>query len=144
MLCPFAWNHYDVDLMQISAHAHCRDYCTGVHRFFKAHANGRNRSQHCCVLLANNVASVWMGLKVWPANKCQHCCGSMQTDATLLVQQCCVLLADNVASVYIGLRTTANNVGSSCVCMHHATSANKCQHCWANIVVTCCVCLHGH
>ena len=38
----------------------------------KAHANGRNKSQHCCVLLgfflANNVASVCMGLKVWPVS----------------------------------------------------------------------------
>ena len=30
----------------------------------KAHANGCNKSQHCCVLLANNVASVCMGLNV--------------------------------------------------------------------------------
>ena len=27
-----------------------------------------NNSQHCCVLLANNVASVCMGLKVWPVS----------------------------------------------------------------------------
>ena len=31
----------------------------------KAHANGRNKPQHCCVLLANNVASVCIGLNVW-------------------------------------------------------------------------------
>ena len=30
---------------------------------FKTHANGRNKSQHCCMLLANNVASVCMDLK---------------------------------------------------------------------------------
>ena len=30
----------------------------------KAHANGRNKSQHCCVSSANIVASVCMGLKV--------------------------------------------------------------------------------
>ena len=30
----------------------------------KSHANGRNKSQYSCVLLANNVASVCMGLKV--------------------------------------------------------------------------------
>ena len=29
------------------------------------------------------------------------------------------------------------------VCMHHTTSANNSQHCWANNVVTCCVRLHG-
>ena len=34
----------------------------------KAHTNGRNKSQHCCVLLANNVASVCRGLKVWPVS----------------------------------------------------------------------------
>ena len=39
--------------------------------WLKAHTNGRNKSQHCCVLLgflANNVASVCMGLKVWPVS----------------------------------------------------------------------------
>ena len=36
--------------------------------FVKARANGRNKSQHCCVFLANNVASVCMGLKVWPVS----------------------------------------------------------------------------
>ena len=30
----------------------------------KARANVRNKSQHCCVLLAINVAPVCMGLKV--------------------------------------------------------------------------------
>ena len=55
--------------------------------YFKAHANGRNKSQHRCVLLANNVASVYMGLKTFDPsqtirNKCQHYCVSMQTDAT--------------------------------------------------------------
>ena len=34
-------------------------------------------------------------------NKCQHCCGSMQTDATCWAQQCCVLLAKNVAAVCV-------------------------------------------
>ena len=47
---------------------------------------------------------VWL---VWnyatSANKCQHCCGSMQTDATCRAQQCWVLLANNVASVCMGL-----------------------------------------
>ena len=28
------------------------------------------------------------------------------------------------------------------VCVHHATSANNSQHCWANNVMTCCVRLH--
>ena len=37
------------------------------------------------------------------ANKCQHCCSSLQMDATCWAQQCCVLLAKNVASVCIGL-----------------------------------------
>ena len=33
------------------------------------------------------------------ANKCQQCCGSMQTDVTCWAQHCCVFLANNVASV---------------------------------------------
>ena len=43
--------------------------CTcGRGRGLKAHTNGRNKSQHCCVFcwrfLANNVASVCMGLYI--------------------------------------------------------------------------------
>ena len=83
----------------------------------KAHANRRNKS-HCCVLLeavlANNVASVSFvcgpksltGFRLYAtsANKCQHCCGFVQTDATCWAQQCCVLLANNVAAyVCMGL-----------------------------------------
>ena len=43
-----------------------------------------------------NVASVCMGLNrpvsnytQQVTNKCQHCCGSMQTDAKYWAQQCC-------------------------------------------------------
>ena len=73
-----------------------------------AHVNGRNKSQHCCVLLgvlANNVASICMGLKFdrfqTIRNKCQYCCGSMQpfgrnmlgpTMLGVVGQQCCVRL----------------------------------------------------
>ena len=39
-------------------------------------------------------------------NKCQHCCGSMQTDVTCWAQQCCLLLANNVVSVCMGLKRT--------------------------------------
>ena len=49
-------------------------------------ATSANNSQHCWVLLPNNVASVCMGLKFdrfqTIRNKCQQCCDSMQTDAT--------------------------------------------------------------
>ena len=31
-------------------------------------ATSANNSQHCCVLLANNVASVCMGQKIWPVS----------------------------------------------------------------------------
>ena len=59
----------------------------------KAHANGPNNSQHCCVLLGvcDQQCCVRLhgpksltGFKLYAtsANKCQHCCGSMQTDAT--------------------------------------------------------------
>ena len=37
-------------------------------------------------------------------NKCQHCCGSTQTDKMCWAQQCCVLLANNVASVCMDLK----------------------------------------
>ena len=81
----------------------------------KAHANGRNKSQHCCLLLAvfsqqycvrlHGPTSL-TGFKLYEtnANKCQHCCGSMQTDATCWAQQCCVLLPNNVSSVCMGLK----------------------------------------
>ena len=36
-------------------------------------------------------------------NKCEHCRGSMETDAICWAQQCCVLLANNVAFVCTGL-----------------------------------------
>ena len=73
-------------------------------------ATNHNIVACCWGFLANNVASVCMVLNVWPvsnyvqqvptsANKCQHCCGSMQTDATCWAQQCCVLFANNVESV---------------------------------------------
>ena len=40
------------------------------------------------------------------ANKCQHCCGSMQPDETCWAQWCCVLLANNVASFCMGTAGT--------------------------------------
>ena len=52
-------------------------------------------------------------LNATSAYKCQHCCGSMQTDATSLniagPQQCCVLLANKVVSVCMGLNATKDN-----------------------------------
>ena len=82
----------------------------------KAHANGRNKSQHCCVLLGvfgqQCCARLYgpknlTGFKLCgtSANKCQHCCGSMQTDVTCWAQHCRVLLANNVASVCMGLKS---------------------------------------
>ena len=71
---------------------------------------GRNKSQHCCVLLRVCGQQCFVrlhgpksltGFKL--RNKCQHCCGSVQTDATCWAQQCCVLLANDVVSVCMGL-----------------------------------------
>ena len=65
--------------------------------------NGRNNS--CWELLANNVASVSTGLKVWPVSNFaqQHRTTvvqqSVQTDATCNIQQCWELLVTNVAFV---------------------------------------------
>ena len=76
----------------------------------KAHANGRNKQllrvvgQKCCIRLYGPKSLTGFKLYATSANKCQHCYGSMQTDATCWAQQCCVLLANNVASVCIGLK----------------------------------------
>ena len=71
------------------------------------------RAQHCYATLRrsqNNgnvgtcCANSLTGFKLYTtsANKCQQCCGSMQTDVTCRAQHCCVLLANNVASVFMG------------------------------------------
>ena len=70
-------------------------------------ANGRNNSQQCLELLANNVASICTGLKVWPVSNFaqQHATTfnnmqqGVQTDAICNIQQCWELLVYNVASV---------------------------------------------
>ena len=60
---------------------------------FKAHANGSNKcqqlptmlgvvGQQCCVPLHGPQSLTGFKLYATSANKCQHCCGSMQTDAT--------------------------------------------------------------
>ena len=71
----------------------------------------------CWGVLANNVASVCMGLKVWPVSKYTqqvptllwfHANGQNMLGPTILRvvgQQWCVLLANNVASVCMGLTT---------------------------------------
>ena len=80
----------------------------------EAHANGRSKSQlccvfleifgqQCCVRLIGPKSLAHFKLYARSANKCQHCCGSMKTDATCWAQQCCVLLANNVASVCMRL-----------------------------------------
>ena len=64
-------------------------------RFHEANIVGVpcKRAQHCCATLrrSQNNRNVWtcsakslIGFKLHAtsANKCQHCCGSMQTDAT--------------------------------------------------------------
>ena len=70
-------------------------------------ANGRNNSQQCWELFANNVASVCTGPKVCPVSNFaqQHATISnnmqqgVQTDATCSIQQCWELLVNNVTSV---------------------------------------------
>ena len=74
-------------------------------------ATSHNMVACCWGFVANNVASVCMdllksliGFKLYAtnANKCQHCCGSMQTDATCWAQQCCVRLHGPLRSVLEG------------------------------------------
>ena len=61
--------------------------------FLKAHANGCNNcqqlptllgvvGQQCCIRLPGPKSLTSFKLYITSANKCQHCCGSMQTDAT--------------------------------------------------------------
>ena len=63
----------------------------------KARANGRNKSQHCCVFwgffwptmlrpFAGPKSLSGFKLYATITSKCQHCCGSMQTDATCWAQ----------------------------------------------------------
>ena len=68
MLRTFAWNHNNVGLVKTPVHAHCKNYCTRMHRFFRRppamlvvvafvcmhHATNANNSQHCW---ANNVVT---------------------------------------------------------------------------------------
>ena len=68
------------------------------------------RAQHCCATLRRSQNNINVGTCCAKfdrlqtiRNKCQHGCGSMQTDATCWAQRCCVLLANNVASVCMGL-----------------------------------------
>ena len=110
--------------------------------------------QQCCVLLANNVASVCMGLKVWPVSNCSqqvptllwfHANGRNMLRTTMLRvvgQQCCVLLANNVASVCMGLKVWP--VSNCTQQMQVPTSANivvipckRTQHVGPNNVACC-------
>ena len=63
--------------------------------------------QHCDSMQPGHRKKEMLGLVIdWfqtTRNNCQHCCSSMQTDATCWAQQCYVSLAKNVASVCMGL-----------------------------------------
>ena len=111
-LCLKPWSHLALRRYTfiIAKATVCLKYTISVTSRFKAHANGRNKSQHCCVLLEVSGQQCCVrltGFKLYAtsANKCQHRCGSMQMDATRWAQHCCVLLASNVVSVCIGLKT---------------------------------------
>ena len=66
-----------------------------IEHVLKAHANGYGRNkcqqlptilavvgQQCCVRLHGPKSLTGFKLNATSANKCQHCCGSMQMDAT--------------------------------------------------------------
>ena len=80
---------------------------THTHTCIKAHTNEHYKSQHRCMLLGvfdQHCCARLHGPKKFDRfqtirNKCQHCCGSMEADATSWAQQCCVMLAKTVASV---------------------------------------------
>ena len=82
-----------------------------VLRPMQTDATSANNPQHCWVLLANNIASVCMDLKVWlvsnytqqvPTLFCFHANGRNKSQHCR-AQQCWVLLANNVGSVCMGL-----------------------------------------
>ena len=67
-------------------------------------ATSANNCQHCWVLLANNVASVCMDLKVWPVSNYK---GSCKRTQHCWAQQCCDLLRP--------FAWNHSNVGTCCV-----------------------------
>ena len=138
------------DLNSIKAHANGRNKCQQqLPTLLWFHANGRNNSQHCwaqrCwVLLANNVVSVCMGLKVWPVssnymqqvptllwfhangrNKSQHC----------WAQQCWVLLANMMLGLFVWALMYQRNFAWSY--MLTCTSKSETRHTFSFRFVTC-------
>ena len=123
---------------QLTAHEREGAYIvkSEVLRPMQTDATSANNSHHCWVLLANNVTSVCMGLKVWPVsnytqqvptllwlhangrNKSQHC----------WAQQCWVLLANNVESVCMGLypRPWDKNLSPYCTVNKDLKQLNSC------------------
>ena len=96
----------------------CSTLSLSASYYVKAHiqtdATSHNIVACCWGFSVSNAASVCRhgsksltGFKLYTtsANKCQHCCSSMQTDSSCWAKQCCVLLANNVASVCMGLKT---------------------------------------
>ena len=94
-------------------------YIPYIFKRLKVHTNGRNKSQHCCVLLGvfSQQCCVRLhrpkslnGFKLYATspNKCQHCCGSMQTDATCWAQQCCVRLHGPQGDLHVKLENVEN------------------------------------
>ena len=66
--------------------------------------------QQCCVGLYGPKNLTGFKLYATSTDKCQHCCGSLQTEATCWAQHCCVLLDNNAASVYMGLKSCSKFV----------------------------------
>ena len=92
--------------------------------------------QQCYVRLHGPKSLTGFKLYVTSAKKCQHCCGSMQTDTTCLLgpkmlrvvgQQCCVRLHGPESLTAFKL---------------YATSAKKCQH-YCGSMQTDATCLFG-
>ena len=77
----------------LEAYTACRLIPLDKNPGVKAHANGRNKcqqlptllgaiGQQCCIRLHGPKSLTGFKLYTTSANKCQHCCGSMQTDVT--------------------------------------------------------------
>ena len=113
---------------------------------FKAHANGRNKcqqlptllgvvGQQCCVRLHRPKSLTGFKLYATSANKCQHCCGSMQQrtqQVTTLLgptmlgavgQQCWVRLHGPLGSCFVCFdRRSLGTLAVHLVCFPASTS----------------------
>ena len=108
----------------------------------KAHANGRNKSQHCCMLLGFFCQQCCVhlhgpksltGFKSSIHNKCQHCLHGTTTMLALVYSLKPVKLLGPCKRTQHCWQKNPNNT--------HKGPCKQTQHCWQT--TQCCVRLHG-